>query len=1021
MRVLKWILTIQYIFTFLVAGETTAYLPQHPGTPLGSRPDISPDYFQQGIYYMIDATFNPETDRISGSEKLTYTNNSPDTLYYVYFHVYQNAFIPGSYHDIFDSGKGNDNIRTLTKADHGGQTILSVQDGEGGSLSYTIDDTNMEVWLFRPLPPGEPAIFIIEFETKFSGADARMHKGDDYYVGSQWYPKMAVYDRKRGWNNDYHLGREFYGDFGIFEWNLTLPANYIVGGTGRLLNRDEVLPADLMDKLDITQFADKPLKEDPSVIIEPNGKTKTWVYRADQVHDIAWIASPSFRIGVAEWDGIKVYSFAREQHASKWQDAAEIGAIFIEDYSNRWGRYRYHKMIVSDVEDGMEYPMLTADSDLSPGYIGLLGHEIGHNWFYGQIGSNETYRAFLDEGFTNYITSVTMDSVWEKNSGTFYQGWYKTNYYPKKTRKYIRNDLLYLQFARSGYERYPLNTHSDHYAEYANYRLVYSKTASMLYNLETVLGKDVVNRIMQTYFSRFLFQHPYPEDFIRIAGEVSGKQLDWFFREWLDETGTIDYRISKLSSVKIEDNYFVKMTLKRHGTMEMPLDIRLTLADSTVKWVHIPNRKDPQKPIPDSWFVSKTWVGWNRFNNTFSVDIPVQASVTEAKIDPSGRLSDVYQLDNIKGKYPPVRIQMDNLYKYYPTLDAYDIYVRPSFTYNSIDGLNPGIHWFSGYLLDGNIRQYHTEGAIRYRLPSKPPEVALFMETPIRFLNGLTHGFLNYEDTGLDNLMEIGYTATVRSTLTEKPYHELSLIYRMNRLNDPKYVPIWQSWEAGLNRSIILNHQYHWKQGKITGDYEVKYETSIHGSREQFTQYWVTTIHRIKWDLPLDIRTFIGWQSDGTPSQMAMKLTGDTYFNSAHASWMYGGRGGLPSFLFHGDHFQVPGGGNLRSLISPAIRLRWQEVINLQTDPSSYFEQIAGYSTVKDYLGITPLIFVNGAMYESTSGRSDAIIEFGAGITRPMSIIPPALGTYTLRIDGAVPLWGPDAGSKVVVSLQQAF
>ena len=205
----------------------------------------------------------------------------------------------------------------------------------------------------------------------------------------------------------------------------------------------------------------------------------------------------------------------------------------------------------------MEYPMLTADSDLSPGYIGLLGHEIGHNWFYGQIGSNETYRAFLDEGFTNYITSVTMDSVWEKNSGTFYQGWYKTNYYPKKTRKYIRNDLLYLQFARSGYERYPLNTHSDHYAEYANYRLVYSKTASMLYNLETVLGKDVVNRIMQTYFSRFLFQHPYPEDFIRIAGEVSGKQLDWFFREWLDETGTIDYRISKLSSVKIEDNYFV--------------------------------------------------------------------------------------------------------------------------------------------------------------------------------------------------------------------------------------------------------------------------------------------------------------------------------------------------------------------------------------------------------------------------------------------------------------------------------
>ncbi|MFQ6610056.1 MAG: hypothetical protein ACE5D7_04560, partial [Fidelibacterota bacterium] len=302
LRLFSLIIYLICSFTITFAEDQPTYLPQNPGTPLGSRPDISPDYFQQGVYYIIDAEFSPETKIISGTEKLTYTNNSSDTLDFVYFHLYQNAFVPGSYQDIFDMGEGREEIHHLTDDDKGGSIIYSIQDGDGASLSYTIDDTNLKVRLPRPLPPGEPAILITEFETKFSETSARMHKGDDYFVATQWYPKIAVYDHHRGWNNDYHLGREFYGDFGTFEWNLTLPENYIVGATGRLLNRDEVLPKDLMEKLDIRNFKEKPLGEDASVIIEPTDSTKTWVYRADQVHDIAWIASPSFRIGEAEWD-----------------------------------------------------------------------------------------------------------------------------------------------------------------------------------------------------------------------------------------------------------------------------------------------------------------------------------------------------------------------------------------------------------------------------------------------------------------------------------------------------------------------------------------------------------------------------------------------------------------------------------------------------------------------------------------------------------------------------------------------
>ncbi len=1015
-------LTLLLLATTVSRAQEALVLPSNPGTPPGSRPDISPDYFQQGVYYIMDVEFSPEEDLITGEELLVYTNNSPDTLQFVYFHLYQNAFIPGSYQDIRRRSEGDERIAELTPREQGGTTISSLTDEKGLPLRYEIDDTNMKVRLNSPLPPGNAAMFSITFATRFSSFDARMHKGKDYYVAALWYPRIAVYDHRRGWNIDYHLGREFYGDFGTFEWSLTLPDNYIVGGTGRLLNRDEMLPPELMEQLDITRFKDKPLGEEPSVIIPPGGGKKTWVYRAENVHDVAWIASPSFRIGMAEWDGITVYSYAREQNAAKWQDAAHVGIRFIEDYSKRWGRYRYHKIIVSDVEDGMEYPMLTADSGHSPGYIGLLGHEIGHNWFYAQVGSNETYRAFLDEGFANFITAISMDSIWGEGSATMYEKWYDKKFFPKKSRKYIRNDSRYMNFARTGYEIDPLNTHSDHFDEYKNYRLVYSKGASMLFNLQYVLGTPVVEKIIQTYFHRFLFQHPYPEDFIQVAEEVSGYKLDWFFHQWLNETETIDYAIIRLQNIEIENRHYAKLTLKRKGGMEMPLDIRLTLADGSEKWVHIPNRKNALKPIPPSWYLAPAWIGWEKFNRTYTVDVPVPVRAEKGEIDPSGRLTDIYRLDNVSGKIPPVNIQFDNMYVYHPTLDAYDIYLRPSFNYNDLDGLTAGIHWKSGYMLSDHIRQYHTEGFLRYRSPDKTPEYGLFAETPVKYLGDLTHVYLRIKNSGLNRLLEGGYSTQVRERLYVHPFHQVSIFYRESRLNDPDYTPRWQSWQGEKLRTIHFQHSYHWKQGNRRGDYTFRGETSVYGSEVRYSSFSVESQNNIPSPmLPVKVRVFASWQSDSTPSQSAYRLRGDTFLNAWLASPLYGEKGFVPGSIAGQDHIQPAGGGNIRSSLDGDDISRWMISIGGYSDLNPMIGKIPHLQKALSSIRLSTGVFVTGAWYETMTGDGKSIIEMGMSLNRDLNFIPPALGKYAIRYDIAIPLWGDNISQNWVVAFERAI
>ena len=426
-------------------------------------------YWQQDVYYNIKATIDEETDIITATEQLTYTNNSPDELDVVYFHLYQNAFQPDSYLDELQSKNGENPKYGKYESQKLG-TIIDKMTVNAINVITELDNTILKVYLPTTLKPNMSITFDIKFKTYFDDGEVRRRMaifnswGYKHYNGVHWYPRICVYDAKFGWTRDQHLGKEFYGNFGAYDVELDFSSDFVVEATGFLLNREEVLPKELREKLDIKNFKDKPWKSSPSVITPyKKGERKIWKFHAENVHDFAFTADPTYRIGEAWWKDKVCYSLAQEPHASRWQNAAEYAAKCIQVFSEDFGMYTYHKMIVADARDGMEYPMLTLDGGEDPQYRGLLVHEIGHNWFFGQVGNNETYRALLDEGFTQFLTAwglikIDGDYLVENKDINKYKAHFETPTKAIDSRVYF----AYINDATK-YNDPVISTHSDHF------------------------------------------------------------------------------------------------------------------------------------------------------------------------------------------------------------------------------------------------------------------------------------------------------------------------------------------------------------------------------------------------------------------------------------------------------------------------------------------------------------------------------------------------------------------------------
>ncbi len=867
-----------FLFPAHLSAQTTfKYDPVHP--PNTFRSASSPyywanrkpfeGYWQQDVHYSIKAEIEETTDIITASQKLTYWNNSPDTLKVVYFHLYQNAFQPGSYYHQMEESNGNKLEFGKYEAQGLGTVIDAVQqsDPENSHLLETeLDNTILKVHMAEPIAPGGYAVFEMDFKTYFdnSSVERRMHwfdsDGHHVYKGVLWYPRIAVYDRKFGWHTDQHLSREFYGDIGTFDVELTFANDYVVEATGQLQNEAEMLPPDLMKKLDIKNFANKPWNEAPTLVL-PRDSTvhKTWIYHAENVHDFGFTASPTYRIGKTKWKNVDCISLVQEQHAGSWQNAADFAAKCIEVFSEDFGLYGWNKIVVADAKDGMEYPMLTLDAGWDPQYRSLLAHEIGHMWFYGMVATNETYRAFLDEGFTQFLTNWGMEKIdGEIEVAEPYSEEYKAKY--KKPRTTRQANIHGWFFDEAGTEKdIDMTTHSDAFDGYS-YWHVYEKTAIMLYNLEQYLGKEKFMTAMRHYFKKWKFCHPYEEDMRQAFIESSGVDLNWFFDQWIDTKKAIDYKVLKPEKLD-DDKYLLK--LERVTDAEAPLEIVVTDNEDTKHHYYIPTRdfvKETQATVLPKWY------GWNKINKTYETEISIPGGIADIEIDPSHTLADNYYLNNTLKKRQTLTFD----HRLWNPADRYNYewFWRPDVWYNRHDGLKVGGHINGNYLKklhkwDITVWANTRLGRQDVDFPNDPvlefrdPELfsgRIKYETPFSWHNNRKSSFFG-ELRSLDGVRygKIG----VKHAYNE--HNELRAYVKAFQRFNLQYAINPSQWNIDhWNNTMNLEWFHEYAKEKHEGKWLVALSATVSTSDYNYSKLWFENV--VQWKLgnklPLRVRLF---------------------------------------------------------------------------------------------------------------------------------------------------------------------
>ncbi|WP_263840318.1 M1 family aminopeptidase [Salinibacter sp.] len=636
----------------------------------------SPSQWQQHVDYEMDIRLNPETHQVDGHQRLTYTNNSPDTLRTVYYHLYFNAFQPQSMmaernrHLPDPDGRTVPRIFNLTPGEQGRQTVTSLTQ-DGTPVSYEVYDTVLRVDLAEPIPPGTSTTFVMDYrsqvplQTRRSGRDSR---GDDIdYTMTQWYPKMAEYD-ERGWHANYYVNREYYAPYGEFDVEITLPAEYTIGATGVLQNPDEVGHGYDIDGSGTWRPSDG----------LPDADTLTWHFRAEDVHNFAWSADPDYIHDKVTADGTAHHILYKPAVAEQWRPLRNNMPDLTAYFSDEYGDYPYPQMTVAQGGDGgMEYPMFTVVSSYDgpefeekSSYRSVLGttvHEFAHMWFYSALGSNEADYAWMDEGFTSYATT----------EGMAHLAGQPANHTGARQSVVTMHKLGIAE---------PFSTPADWFSTNAAYGITSYPGGQMLVDmLGYVMGDAQRDQWLQRYFRERAGMHPDPFDLELFAEQESGLMLDWYFQQVTESARTVDDAIADLDQERTGDGVAVDLTLKRKGTLRLPQDVRLTLADGSTQWLNVPLASmHGHKPVPDDWIVTEPWP-WVAPAKTVSVT--VDRRVEKAVIDPNGETPDVNRLNN--STTLPLRTRV--LRAPQPSWSHYELGVRPLAGYADDFGFGGGL------------------------------------------------------------------------------------------------------------------------------------------------------------------------------------------------------------------------------------------------------------------------------------------------------------------------------------------
>ena len=579
-------------------------------------------YWQQHVDYKMEVEMNTKNYQYSGNQELIYTNNSPDTLHQVFYHLYYNAFQPGSEMDVRSrtiadpDSRVMDRISKLNEDEIGFLKIENLQQN-GKSVEGKTVGTIYQVKLAEPILPGEKTTFTLDFKGQVPQQIRRAGRNNAENIAlsmSQWYPKLSEYDYQ-GWHADPYIAREFHGVWGDFDVKITIDKDYVVGGSGYLQNPEEVGHG---------------YQKNPAKKVKQKGKKLTWHFKAPEVHDFMWAADPEYiHDQKTTADGKTTLHFLYKPKVKEnWKKLQEDALKLYDFFSEKVGPYPYDQYsIIQGGDGGMEYAMATlVNGDKKYGSVlGTTAHEFAHSWFHMVLASNETTNPWMDEGFTSYISMKAMNDLFEKNpKDHFLEGYYNA----------------YINHANSGEEQ-PETTHSDRYATNNAYSInAYVKGAIFVEQLGYLVGQENLTKILHRYYDEWKFKHPTPNDFIRVAEKVTGAELQWYLTDWIGTTNTIDYGIE---GVKSENNK-TKITLKRQGLMPMPLEVKVTYKNGKSEDFYIPLRMMYWEK-PNSGKVQKDWA-WAYPTYDLIIDKP-ENEIEKIEIDPSQRMADVNRLNNV--------------------------------------------------------------------------------------------------------------------------------------------------------------------------------------------------------------------------------------------------------------------------------------------------------------------------------------------------------------------------------------
>jgi hypothetical protein len=602
----------------------------------------STSYWQQHADYKMEVSMDVKNYQYKGKQEVVYSNNSADTLKKVYYHLFFNAFQPGSEMDARLHFIKDPDARMVTKVkDADGKEVkqsrietlkpneigfLKINNfkQDGVAATTRTSGTIFEVTLPKPILPNSKTTFTLDFDGQVPVQIRRAGRNNSEGVAlsmSQWYPKLAEFDFE-GWHADPYIAREFHGVWANFDVKITIDKEYTIGGSGYLQDKNQIGHG----------YQD----EGVTVVYPKKTKTLTWHFIAPNVHDFTWAADKEYTHDIVKGpNDVDLHFFYKNnpKTTENWKQLQPLMVKAMEAYNQKVGPYPYKQYsFIQGGDGGMEYAMCTLmlGNGTLQGILGTATHELGHAWFQHILATNESKHPWMDEGFTTYVEDIILNELaGDKKVANPFKG----------------NYAAYYQLVNSGKEQ-SQSTHGDRYDENRPYSISsYIKGSIFLSQLEYVIGQENVAATLKRYYNDFKFKHPTPNDIKRTAERVSGAELDWYLIDWTQTTNTIDYGIKEVA----DNAGKTAVSLERIGRMPMPIDLKVEYADGTSDVFYIPLRMmNFIKPNPnpnEKRTVLDDWA-WAQQNYTFTID-KNKTAIKKIIIDPSGLMADVKPANNV--------------------------------------------------------------------------------------------------------------------------------------------------------------------------------------------------------------------------------------------------------------------------------------------------------------------------------------------------------------------------------------